>query len=334
MAKGKSGGNYVGSEANVGVTRKSPAEEIEERRKKASETISGATNKAELKAAMESLGLQGQTSFIDGVKSFESAQRIASAVADMNAVWGVEGIGDVTTKGNFASGTIGYRQAGDPTIHLNPKEYNNIGALQVSNGLESVLNFTYKNQSPESVVKHEYAHVLEDRLVDMHSDSLRRIEAQRASAQATIDRLTQGHQKEWQEASKYLDRASSVRTVQARFKNVVKARDVMRRALNPSDFNALMSAINSRTAAQNARTMHIRSVQESAIQRIFGSVGMTSPTHVASEMTGNPRAYARKNWHEAHAEAIADYMTNGRNASPVSIAYAQAFAREIGVTLP
>jgi len=339
MAKVKFSGSYtkgVGSGGGSGKSpEKTPAQEAEERRQHAADVISKATNKQELMEAMRTLGLQDQTSFINEVKNFESAQRIASAVADMNAVWGVDGVGDVTTKGKFSGGVTGYRTVGKPEIHLNPKYYNDLRDLELSTALESAMGYSYKNESSESIVKHEYAHVLQDRLMDKNSPEYQRIETNFRTAQASLDRSVKKYPEEWKEAQKYLDRASSGKTMSTSIKNVLKAHDIMRKVMSPLEFQEYRRALNERNRSSNERVHYLKNTQMAAIQRIFGSIGAyRTPTDVASALTGNPRAYARTDWNEAHAECIADYMTNGRNASPVSIAYAQAFAREIGVNLP
>ena len=60
---------------------------------------------------------------------------------------------------------------------------------------------------------------------------------------------------------------------------------------------------------------------ENIIHKIFTSIGMPTTRDVATNLTGKADAYASKNWLEAHAECVADYMTNGRNASAVSARY-------------
>ena len=57
------------------------------------------------------------------------------------------------------------------------------------------------------------------------------------------------------------------------------------------------------------------------IERLFTKAGASSLRDVAVKLTGRDSAYASKDWGEAHAECVSDYMHNGRNASQISIAY-------------
>ena len=308
---------------------------VENRRKIVAETISKTTNKKELQDAMESLGLGDKASFIKEIKNFDSAKDIASAIADMSEVFGTEYFSDATTQGQFGKGTRGYIFPGEYTIHLNKKEFDERDVMMQECKLESDIGYAYKNQSPASIVKHEYAHLLQNKLCDdlMNTDQFKNVRRQQESAQRGIDALTENYPKEWKKATTFLEKAMNARNIFDQIKYTNKAMEAMQNVMKPVEHRVLFS--NIRTVLQSRQVIGkmISTEATRKIGGIFNNIGYKSPTDVAKGLTGSNLAYARTNWSEAHAECVADYMTNGQNASPVSIAYVEAFAKAVGVKL-
>ncbi len=320
---------------NPNSKNQEPQVSLADRRKNATEAISQATNKKELQSAMESLGLGDKTSFINEIKDFESAKDIATGIAEMNEVFGSEYLSDVTTQGTFPSGVQGYTFPGEYTLHLNGKEYNDRAALEGQCYLESTMGYSYKNESPASIVMHEYAHLLQNKLCEraMNSDHYKELREEQRRAQASIDRLTADHPKEWAKATKWLNKAIGARDLASRTKYVTKTMEAMEGVLTPVQHRLLFNNVKNVLSTRQSIGILLTNEAVNKIGGIFNRLGYSAPNYVAKALTGNPRAYARMNWKESHAECIADYMTNGENASAVSIAYVEAFAKEIGVNL-
>lgn len=307
---------------------------LEERVRQATEAINQATDKKTLKSAMDNLGLSDKTSFIKEMKSIEGAKEVATALAVMNATFGGDVITDITTKGTFANGVGGFRTVGSTVIHLNPKWFNDPEGTQNMLDDQVARGHFHKGENLQSLVKHEYGHLLQDKLTaevrnsDVFKKNASRLESERENFNKLISDLPSNEREKIHE---YIDKAFHATTSKSVTSNINKAIKLLYVSKNYVDARFSLSRQSTYVLNQN-NLLHNAEIKK--IQQIFNRVGAYSPTDVSIGLTGGTKAYARQSWAEAHAECISDYMTNGPDgASATAIRYVQEFAKEIGVIL-
>ena len=175
------------------------------------------------------------------------------------------------------------------------------------------------------VIEHEYAHLLQRKLSE-HSDIVKNQIARRDQWEKDlkeIDELTDGLASKYVEIYEKWDftKASKIKT---RMKLQNQMYEINQELINKKGLE-IIPTLNrlSKLASAKLSVQYINYVDggTQVIHKLFSSIGAATPEDVAIKLTGNRDAYASKNWHEAHAECVSDYMHNGRNASSISIAY-------------
>ena len=313
--------------------------DLSERVRHAQDVINQATDKKSLQAAMESLGLGDKASFVKELKNFEGAKEIALAMAEMNETFGSDLLENITTKGSFGSGVGGYRVVGKNVLHMNSNWFND------PEGTQKILDRAVENghfakgENLQSLVKHEYGHLLQDKLTKEVRDSSifktneEKMEQRRKDFFDSIAKVPENDRKK---ISDYFEKAFTADTDKSIRTNITKALKLVREhdLHGNADYYKTFDAINNYTILMSKRNMMLHNAETNGIKNVFNSIGITSPLEVSHALTGGNRAYAKMSWAESHAEMISDYMTNGPDgASATSILYVQAFAKEIGVKL-
>jgi hypothetical protein len=236
------------------------------------------------------------------------------------------------------SGVGGFHRTGDFEIHMNDRWYVLLSETKdrLRYGIER--GAFYEGTTPKSVVMHEYAHALQEMLTldlrntDEYKKSQEIYSNARTQLETALSTLKDGKRilelwdKEWNNIDRhnmrYIDEAKMLLQ-----KNTRSGRGYSRKYW---DIERLHS---NEELARVEPIAILQRAQHEKIQKIFNQLGYKTSSDVGIGLTGTFKAYGARNWAESHAECISDYMTNGKNARPVSIAYAKAFAKEIGIRL-
>ena len=182
-----------------------------------------------------------------------------------------------------------------------------------------------KNNDDEMVVEHEYAHLLLRKLGE-YSDDIKGQIARRDKWERDfkeVNENTGGMAKKYLEIYEKWDFTKSTK-IKTRQKLQNQMYEVMQEVIKKQGLDAIPMLNKLPKLASDNPIVHMINYREGGEQKIrelFNSIGASSPVDVAEKLTGNREAYASKNWDEAHAECVSDYMRNGRNASDISKSY-------------
>ena len=196
-----------------------------------------------------------------------------------------------------------------------------------------------KGETLQSLVKHEYGHLLQDKLTKdvRNSDQYKNNEAKIKSLEQSFDDITSNiPSSERNKMNEYLQKAWNSDSDRMIKTNLNKALKIVRdnTPFLKGGYWDAFSVISKQVSAVGSRNVMLYHAEMNGIKKICNSIGITKPIDVSYALTGGGKAYAKTNWAEAHAEMISDYMTNGvEGASATSILYVQAFAKEIGLKL-
>ena len=313
---------------------RSQTESLETRIKNAHDIIDQTTDKKSLTTAMKSIGLGDKASFVKEMKNIDGAKEIAKAMVEMKETFGDDVISDITTKGTFGSGVGGYRTVGSTVLHVNPKWFNDPEHTQHILDASVEKGHFRKGENLQSLVKHEYGHLLQDKLTkevrntDQFKNNASKLESERNKFNKLISNMPVSTQ---EKINEYLDKAFHADTSKTSTTNLNKAIKLLR---DSDNYWEARSSLVNQSFYVSQQIVMLHGAERNRIQQIFNRIGAVTPRDVGIALTGSSKAYAGTSWAEAHAECISDYMTNGADgASATSIRYVQEFAKEIGVKL-
>ena len=232
--------------------------------------------------------------------------------------------------------TLAHAHYGDSLeIHLNPEYYGSNAKKTPNYDYAAEIGFHPKGNGNEMTIMHEYAHLLERRLAGVSrmqerdlSDvkkRLRDLEKEREEFMKDYDEKMEKSQK----LQKQINKLEKLRGTEkytpktsAKLMKLYDENDKLTNQITTTDREKFIQLLNNIHKTRNEVNSKQPGLDSwTPIEKIFTKVGASSPEEVAVKLTGNPDAYASKNWSEAHAECVADYMVNGKNASPISRAY-------------
>ena len=279
-----------------------------------------------------------QLDYIDQVPVMSDRQGMSVGLAKMAMTYGTDMFEKLNVDGEDMD-AMTYAHAhiyGEPEINLNPSYFVDGRNHDYKYDVES--GFHPKGMDNEMLIEHEYAHLLQRRLSgitqkeEQESAQLRKeiaeLEKQREDYMTAYDKKIEQTNKIDKQINK-LEKPRGTEKYTA---------DVSRKLMGLYDkkfkitegigeetkwFAELLNTI-SRTRKRNKEiTQKVVPANNAhpVIEQLFAKVGANSLRDVAVKLTGRDSAYASKDWGEAHAECVADYMHNGRNASQISIAY-------------
>ena len=271
------------------------------------------------------LGLTGKTSFSDKV-SGQTRSELLIGVAKMAAKYGSDVLDDVEygdTNPRFGFDKPGFENtyayaysSGDSgTINLNPQKFNEKNDRARNRSYDQGVStmFHPKGQDDGMTVMHEYAHLIQRKLVKFATTNIN--DEINAFDKATKDFMSIKTQV-----------FDGTLKGDARRNAIIKMTEYRRSNPNiDKDASRLSQLIEMKNAHPATRD------QEYQIMKLFQKTGTNNPADVARKLTGSPTAYASKDWSEAHAECVADYMRNGKDAKPISIAYVSEMDKLLGI---
>lgn len=294
--------------------------------------------KTELKELMQQFGLkEEQLGYIDQVPAIKDRQEMSVGLARMAMTYGTDMFGELSVDDTvLVPNALAYVNSGEKDIHLNPTYFSS-KATDVNDYRSGVeTGFHPKGDGNEMTVMHEYAHLLQRRLSGITKNKEKQltqdIERIREIDQQ-IDEIDDVLGPTWW---KYL---SNVRKTNEMYgKEGVTLDDIYKaekenqklyleaynseHGINRGYINHRKELYDERNKLRtNIRLWDVSEKSQQMISTIFSKIGAPKPSDVATKLTGRADAYASKNWSEAHAECVADYMVNGKNASAISIAY-------------
>lgn len=292
-----------------------------------------APTKDEMKEILRQFGYRDeQLKFVDQVPVMRDRQEMSVGMAKMAMAYGTDMIDGLSVDGDnmgewdYAHAHIYNNERRE--IHLNPSYYVDGKNHDYKYDVES--GFHPKGMDNEMLVEHEYAHMLQRRLSGVTKADEERVtnnQQQAKELRKQADDIWNSFgklSKQYEEADRKV-RQLFWETATASTKRKMTYYSRRRREL----WDKMWDADNGKrlTERSNLITKAMEITKSNAgdghdvISGIFAKIGAPRPVDVATRLTGRADAYASKNWSEAHAECVADYMRNGKNASPISIAY-------------
>lgn len=271
-----------------------------------------------------------QLDYIDQIKIIKERNEMSVGLAKMAMTYGTDMFDRLTVDGEGMD-NLTYAHAhiyGNPEINLNPLYFVDGKNHDYKYDVES--GFHPKGMDNEMLVEHEYAHLLQRRL----SGITQKEELEHAKLSKEIAEL----EKRRDELSKPTDEENRIYEEIKKYQSLIgtkkytpdAARELHKlyeqsNELNLKRTREMIQVLNSLSKSKRqdeiAQKVVTANNGHSVIENLFNKAGATSLADVATKLTGRPSAYASKDWGEAHAECVADYMHNGKNASPISIAY-------------
>lgn len=275
----------------------------------------------EIRETMHKFGFEDrQLKYLD--QNSKYSQEISLGLAKMAMAYGTDMLGNIYEDDEAHQDDIAHAHLYSSTkeIHLN-KEY--FSGTYFDSPHDST--FHPANDDVEQTVEHEYAHLLERRLGGVS----RRQELQYIENLPRIKELQKEYDDIWNsfgklssEYDKEMEKAATLKTKKARDLHYKKADDLWMEMWNQPGGSA---RINRRLEVFDEIDKLERVARvgnpPSVIENIFNSIGIKNLPDVGRHLTGSNSSYATYNWHEAHAECVADVMRNGKNASLIAKDY-------------
>ena len=261
--------------------------------------------------------------FIDDVPNLDTAKELTLGWYEMRQRYGAEmymlmfGDSDNDFKSAYAHAEVG----GSGKVSINPEYYGKDERVDYSRDVET--GFHPKGMSDRMLMHHEYAHILQDKIAQKYNDDAD-FEFRKAQMQKFVDMMDTPLGKLYSEHEQLHNQIFNVPPDQRMA--LVKRMNEIRKTEGYFAFSLEVS----KAKAEATRVRSVAEKSEIMIESLFTKLGYKAPRDIATALTGTDKAYASKNWSEAHAECVADFMTNGRNASPVSIKYVRAMEKLIG----
>ncbi len=288
--------------------------------------IQNAKTHDELKEVLDYLGLWNGYGYIyvDDIPNLETAKEMTVGMYEMFQRYGYDGMHPfrVSDPVEFRDGEYGHSDAysGSGDVAINSKYYGGESRTDYSDD----VGYHPKGMSDKMLIQHEYAHVLQTRLADNYKEPEGYYESQR---QKYNEMKNSQMFKLWDEYQKLHEERMS------KTADITQLRPILKRMsdIRMTDGYLMFSAEFERMQNYFTQRQTTRYKSNAQIRELFTKIGYSAPFKVAKELTGDVTAYASKNWAEAHAECVADFMTNGKNASPVSIKYVREMEKLIGV---
>ena len=298
-----------------------------------------APSRDEIREILNQFGYKNeQLAYIDQVPVMSDRQGMSVGLAKMAMAYGTDMFEKLNVDGeNMDSMTYAHAHVyGEPEINLNPSYFVDGRNHDYKYDVES--GFHPKGMDNEMLIEHEYAHLLQRRL----SGITQKEEQESAQLRKEISELEKQREDYMTAYDKKIEQTNKI---DKQIKKLEKLRgtekytaDVSRKLMGLYDkkfkitenigeetkwFADLLNSISKTKRRNEEITQKVVPANNghSVIENLFAKAGADSLRDVAVKLTGRESAYASKDWGEAHAECVADYMHNGRNASPISIAY-------------
>ncbi len=293
--------------------------------------VRNAENEEQLAKALNDVGFEGKTDFLKNDNfDFATKKNFSVGLSKMAVEYGTDVFKELRPV-QMSVFVLGQAHIDDfdselGTIDMNAKVYEAGQDRKWAYRDGGRLGYdSPKNIDDEMVVEHEYAHLLQKKLGE-HSDYVKEQIARRDKWEKDfneINEYTGGMAKKYIDIYEKWDFTKATK-VKTRQKLQNQMYEIMQEVIKKQGLDAIPMLNKLPKLASDNPIVHMidyREGGEQKIRELFKSVGASSPVDVAEKLTGNREAYASKNWEESHAECVSDYMHNGRNASPISIAY-------------
>lgn len=305
------------------------------------QAVRNAEDVQQLTKALNDVGFEGKTDFLDNETfDFATKKNFSIGLSKMAVVYGTDVFKGLhpANLDLFTAAQASFDDF-DPDsgiIDVNDRHYksgNNREWLYRDGGR---LGYDHpKNNSDEMVIEHEYAHLLQRKLAE-HSDLVKGQIAKRNQWNKELQELDEkldGFASKYMEIKEKLDsiKYSKVKTRQKLENQIKELQQELFDKKGIGIINDLNRVRNLDSQRLSVKFLDYSDGSTEVIKSLFHSVGAKTPEDVAVGITGNKDAYAGKNWHESHAEAVSDYINNGRKASAISIAYVREMDKLLGV---
>ena len=295
-----------------------------------------APSKDEIREILRQFGYKDdQLKYIDQVPVMKDRQEMSVGLAKMAMAYGTDMLDGMSVDGEemddwtYAHAHMYSNEQRE--IHLNPVYYVDGKNHDYKSDVES--GFHPKGMDNEMLIEHEYAHMLQRRLAGVTKTDEQRLTANKEQS-AELKRQSNEIWKSFGKlAEKYDDamgkwsalfREESTPSTKRKLQYYTKRMNELwyKMGQTPNGFQKLREHVDlAEKARELTKTTGFIGDSHKVISEIFTRIGAPNPADVATQLTGRTDAYASKNWSEAHAECVSDYMHNGKNASPISIAY-------------
>ena len=308
-------------------------------KKEYDELISKLTNEPlvrhEIREILHQFGFtDDQLGYIDEIKVMKDRQEMSVGLAKMAMAYGTDMLGNIRKDSEDIKGHLAHAHMSDSKeIHLNPDSFDG-RQLDFQGDVDN--GFHPKGYGFEMTVEHEYAHLLQRRLAGITRKDEIQMGKDRERLQELnkqIDDIDELLGPMWW---KYLRNMTKINEMYgkkgitlAEIQKAEKANQELFLKVYNSNLGNNKKKIDGRLPLLrerdklkwSIRKYDVSDKSQKVISSIFSKIGAPEPSDVAIQLTGRKDAYASRNWSEAHAECVADYMHNGKNASPISIAY-------------